>query len=110
MKQQNYIEDSLVKDHKKQLKSWSNSKQGRLRNFATYEISHATCEILQVAKIRNIAKTSALLPSPSVFSSNFLLTYTCSFEFGSGSSYLSSLDDNGVIGLQTTKITTKYNQ
>ena len=85
MKQQNYIENSLGKKITK-----SSQKVGQTAN-------KACCEILQHCK------TSALLPSPSVFSSNCLLTCICSFEFGSGSLYLSGLDDNGVIGLQNYK-------
>ena len=85
MKQQNYIEDSLGKKITK-----SSKKVGQTAN-------KAGCENLQHCK------TSALLLSPSFCSSNCLLTCTCSFEFGSGSSYLSRLDDNGVIGLQNLK-------
>ena len=46
--------------------------------------------------------------SPSVFSSNWFLLCTCSFEFGSGSSYLNWLEDNGVIGLKNCKNIHKY--
>ena len=92
MKQQNYIKVILVKSPKKVV----NSKQGRLRNFVTYEI-------LQVAKIRNTAKLLQCSSSPSVLSSNFLLTCSYSFDFGLDSLYLSRLDDDGTIGLENYK-------
>ena len=99
MKQQNYIEDSLGKKITKK-----SQKVGQTANRVGCEISKfrnlrnsTGCEILQHYK------TYALLLSPYVFSSNYLLSYTCSFEFGSGSLYLSRLDDNALIGLQNYK-------
>ena len=96
MKQQNYIKDILVKSPKKAVKKVVNSKQCRLRNFATYEI-------MQVAKIRNTAKLLQCSSSPLALSSNCLLTCSYSFEFDSDSLYLSRLDDDGAIGLQNYK-------
>ena len=49
MNYQKYIEGSLGKSHKKLVKVGKTGHRGRLRKFAT-------CEILQVAKICNLAK------------------------------------------------------
>ena len=96
MKQQNHIKDILVKSPKKGVKKVVNSKQGRLRNYVTYEI-------LQVTKIHNTTKLLQCSSSPSALSSNYLLTCSYSFDFGSDSLYLSRLDDDVAIGLQNYK-------
>ena len=109
MKEQSYIKGILVKIHKNTVKKQSIQHTEQPAKFS------------QVAKIRNLRNLascenfvtlqnsyySALLPH---FSSNFLLICTCSFEFGSGSSYLNRHEEYGVIGMQNYKISTKYDQ
>ena len=68
----------------------------------TAKISHAM-NISQPAKSLQHCKIFGNAHSPSIFSSNFHLLCSCSFELGSGSSHLNWLEDNSTIGLQNYK-------
>ena len=70
----------------------------------TVKISQAAhAKISQPAKSSHHYKIFCNAHSPSVFSSNFHLLCSCSFELGLGSSHLNWLEDSGTIGLQNYK-------
>ena len=68
-----------------------------------YSKTGQTAKISQPVKSLQHSKIFCNAHSPSVFSSNYHLLCSCSFELGSGSSHLNWLEDSGTIGLQNYK-------
>ena len=109
-------EGKLVKNHKKagqKVVNWVSSV-AKFRKLGKF----ATCEISQVWKIRNLrnfagwensqpAKFVATLKISTAcftlvqqFCSKFPLIRACTFEFGSGSSWLNRIEENEAFDLQ----------